>query len=407
MPAIAYDGPFRSATPVQIGQAEIEYPFAALGDTTTYVRRRTFKQHVDFFSPATLGTVDPLDANAYLIAESPPLPTATGLVRFERTYAKIPGELTDYSTLVLTLPVLEDLGGISLTGYLLRERPNGIFPLTATQRESTLYSDRGQLYGDAKAASTNTHYLTGGTFTLKYKTSTTAAIDYDEDDANIISALNNLSDVISDGITFDLANNQLDEPTQASLTLGATTSFSVDVTIDLTSATPSTARTSYTYRTSTGSQVLGIATRLTITGHGFDESDTFAIVNENTSETFRVWVFDPDIWEEIDANTVAVYFPFNYSDELLAFAEESSSYTPGTVRVPCRLVSNFYLPGVSPGITTAADIPVPARVGTEAIVNALLAGSTGTMIVDVNDFVRWLGGPIIQLTTVEIDLEQL
>lgn len=78
-------------------------------------------------------------------------------------------------------------------------------------------------------------------------------------------------------------------------------------------------------------------------------------------------------------------------------------YTPGTSRVACSLVSKFYLPGVSPGVSDPTDIPVPSAGGELAVFAAILAGSSDPIVYEVNDFVRWLGGPIYQVTATEID----
>lgn len=397
------------AAPELILQTPKEYPFQALGDNTTAVYTKTFRVLGRAFSPTALGTVDLDNAGHYLIGETKLEWDHGPWGTFTRTYAAIPPEQTDYSTIAITLPELTSRGGEEGAGR--RFGAGGSDTLfTAIYMGSTAYADN-VMYALVSGTGSSP-IATGGTFTLTYKSSTTAGLAYNADSSTIESAINALSDVVSDGITF-AANNTLGAAVNRRLELQSDVPLSAPVTMDASSLSPTSARTVH-YETGlvgSGSYVtITIAHRFTVPGHGFDEADALILVNPNmTGEGLTVpFLLVPSgLWEVVDTSTIAIlhgiYDPSLYT--LVGDPTSSGSYLPGTYRIVCRLVSNYYLPGVSPGISTPADIPIPARSGIDALVDALLAGETGTIVYDVSDFVRWRGGPIIELTTTEINLE--
>lgn len=400
------------ASPELVLQTPKEYPFQALGDTTTAVYMKTFRVLGRAFSPTAHGTEDPDNPGHYLIAESKLEWERGPWATFTRTYAAIPPEQTDYNTLAITLPDLTSLGGEEGRGLLFAAN-NTATLFTAIYLGNTVYTS-GEMFA-LKQGTGSSPVATGGTFTLTYKTSTTGALAYDADSATILAALNALADVVTDGITFTSATNTLGATVNRRLELVTDQPLLASVTMDPSSLSPTSARTVFYDQglVGNGSYVtITIAHRFTVTAHAFDEADDLILVNpEMTDEGYLVPPFlrvPSGDWEIVDTNTIAILRSIFDVTLYTQVGDPTSGggYMPGTYRIPCRLVSNFYLPGVTPGITTPADIEIPARTGIDAIVEALLAGQTGTVVFDVSDFIRWRGGPIIQLTTTEIDLEQ-
>ena len=86
------------------------------------------------------------------------------------------------------------------------------------------------------------------------------------------------------------------------------------------------------------------------------------------------------------------------------------TYTPGTDRVLTKLTDKFYLPGVTPGITTGADIPVPDVAINDAQLLTLIAGSaTGFQNYDAEPVTAWPTepSPIFRQRLIQIDLDDL
>lgn len=83
------------------------------------------------------------------------------------------------------------------------------------------------------------------------------------------------------------------------------------------------------------------------------------------------------------------------------------SYTPGTDRVGVKMVQDFYLPGVSVGINTAADIPTPSLLLNDYdFLNTLTSGATGYANYDAGELETWMG-PIYTQTFVQVNLDDV
>src|SRR5690606_38192111 len=226
-------------------------------------------------------------------------------------------------------------------------------------------------------------YATGGTFTLTYKSSTTSALDWDITDGDLTTAVNSLADVIADGFTVT-AGNKLSSAQQRYIELACCVTPPDTFRAEHSSITPCTAQSVHLYHPGrTNTQYLVIAQPLINPAHGLDHSQSIAFLDLDAEAVNPVFQFMPAAWDVIDSNTIEVRTQLFNTDDELKVMSLHAGLTSGTFRVPCRIVSNFYLPGVTPGITTPADIPIPERSGIDAIVSALLAGQTGSVVYDV------------------------
>lgn len=177
-----------STLPTEVGRAQIEYPFKKNGDRTTRIVKRTYKQLAGNFTPTALGSPDATFSDHYLIEETDPQPTQTGLEAFTRTYATIPTTQTVPSSVILSKP--------SLSGTFPQDYGSfRIFQPDATLLRYDVYATQTVL-SDSGAPS---FAPTGGSYTLSFGGATTAAIAYNASSATVQTELNALAPVANRG----------------------------------------------------------------------------------------------------------------------------------------------------------------------------------------------------------------
>jgi hypothetical protein len=177
-----------STLPTEVGRAQIEYPFKKNGDRTTRIVKRTYKQLAGNFTPTAPGSPDVTFSDHYLIEETDPQPTQTGLESFTRTYATIPTTQTVPSSVILSKP--------SLSGTF----PQAYGTFRIFQPDTTLLQFDAYL---ARTVTSDTgvpvYYPTGGTYTLTFDGDTTGAIAYNATAGTVQTALNALGSVADRG----------------------------------------------------------------------------------------------------------------------------------------------------------------------------------------------------------------
>lgn len=333
--------------------------------------------------------------------ESDPTPTGiSDLLKVPQTFSSVPADVVTYGSRVITKPDPSSTGGI-LVGNLFDYTASD-FP--ANSGES--YSYGGKLF----AANTVFSRLpispsqtdpTGGTYTITYKTSTTAPIAYNAAAALIDIAVNALADVITDGLTVAFINGlDVTGRMQMNITVGATSSR---FTADGSSLTPAGSQTVFTNLISTTSQQISVAMRTAVTAHGFSTSLPI-VVNTNTSDVSQALLPHGTHWVAVDANTIA------YNGEIggttgTYIGQRTRDYTPGTDRIGIRFTQKFYLPGVTVGIASPTDIPLPALLLNDAdFLAAVIATPTGYLTYDADELDRWNDWPIYTQTFQEINM---
>jgi hypothetical protein len=91
MPTTAYDSPTAYLEPTPSGPPQRIWPFLANRDRITTLATYPYRQRAATYQPGAIGyETDPADPLAYLTAETDLTPSGPGLVRFARTYARIP-----------------------------------------------------------------------------------------------------------------------------------------------------------------------------------------------------------------------------------------------------------------------------------------------------------------------------
>ena len=110
-----YDLSNGAITPVQEGRTAVTYPFLPNGSIGPKVYTRKLLQQEAYYVPATMGLErDSVwaggDPQAYLISESSPEHVGIGdMLRFTRSYARIPAAQTVYGSRAIQRPIMHDI----------------------------------------------------------------------------------------------------------------------------------------------------------------------------------------------------------------------------------------------------------------------------------------------------------
>lgn len=363
------------------------------------------------------------DPFSYLCAEQIPNTWGAGAyLEFTRPYARIPADQINYPSREYvgkpdytpesteTNPYTSGISAGTARNYLTNETLGSAYYETGV----SIYTDGdGIVYNPAKAptGAIVVGYATAGTFTLTYKTSTTAALNYNDSGTTIAAAINGLADFITDGLTCGV-NTYLSINIYGYLAISITGNISTSITMDDTGLTVSTSKHALT-DSSGNFQTISLPRHVPITSHGFTAGVDLAMVEGGGSVVpIRTVVYPSSYWGVHDANTLWAVGPAVSGAGTITVAGPAfSSYTPpasatytGGIRFPRkRLTEKFYLPGVSFGIATEADIPVPADLqNPEDFLAELLTSPAGYEVWRVEGPSLWIGGPIYRVAIEEL-----
>lgn len=300
----------------------------------------------------------------------------------------IDGQTT--AAIPVTATVVETTAALNALGV-------GSFTLFGTAGAPTILQNTGKILFFSFTRVTK---LTGGTYTLTVLGQTTGAINYNASTSTISTAVNALSNVTARGgitiggsglsagiVSFTITHAAIPVVTAnaASLTPTSTINIASNVTgfiqtlAELSSAT---------------------ARVLTIPSHGFVGGEYLMFNRGGTRFYGYPWTYlSPD---QIAVNgTVA---PFNIATAFTVIGKQTKAgYSVGTSVIRANNETDFYLPGVTQGITTAADIPLDvSQSGPTEFLLAVFAG-TGTINYAVGQLVQWMG-PILQQTTTTVEV---
>lgn len=148
-------------------------------------------------------------------------------------------------------------------------------------------------------------------------------------------------------------------------------------------------------------------TRVTWTAHGLAGTEQIIAVASFASNSESWVIFDSGDYSVVDANTIDLT-GVNYGGATVYCAEYLRDYTAGTDRVGTKSTQKFYLPGVTSGITTPQDIPLPALLLNDAeLLTSLVTNLTGYQTYDATELEPWNDSPIYTQTLVQIDMATL
>jgi hypothetical protein len=388
------DGNFTNA--IQDGPARVFYPFinAPTKDTTTKGTVRNYVVVPSSYTPAAALSTDPADNTQYLLQESE-LTVEGGLGRYSRTYCKVPTDQVDYSSIVITKPQFPAAAAPS-TGYFYGYY-NNCYIENVTKTSNIL----GNFI-------TATFYpnVSGGTFTVSYKGQTTAAINYNATNANIASSVNGLSTMIADAVTVTALNN-------------LTNTASTGISFSRSTGSNSIASLTVSFSLTPDQQVSQLASSEGFVAYQATRQnvlvlkDTHGLSNSNVvgySTVSNATSYQMSNVAVLNVNAFTVSISYTLSNPFIGYRVKLRTYTPGTDRVLTKLTDKFYLPGVTAGITTGADIPVPDVAINDTQLLDLVSGSaTGFQNYDAEPVTAWPSepSPIFRQRFIQIDVDDL
>lgn len=330
--------------------------------------------------------VDPDDPLAFLVDEMEPDASLLelGVAKWVREYANVPADVVTYGSRVITKPP-----------FPTNDYNSAWVDSTASNVTANVWS--------AGIATTVSKFATGGTFTITYKTSTTAALNYNDSTATIAAAINALADVITDNFTVSVTGAITTGSLFVQDSGGPGTFNSGDFSLNSTSLTPTCIDGEISG--GSGTWQVGIArTALNFnkTGHGLSAAQAIRINTGTTgggTETTVASVVDADNFTVTNASVNPSVWA--YYRTLLR------TYSPGTDRVSIRKTQSFYLPGITLGINAASDIPIPDVLLNDANLLAAVTNlATGHQTYDASEL-GFYKGPIQTQTFEAIDMGDL
>lgn len=417
MASIIRDFPGSPDSPVEIAPPVFEFPFLRTGDSTSFVLTRSYKQTITGYNADRLAgkylpglSTDSEYVNAYMLSETVPTRTTTALCQFTRTFAVLPPPQISYSTIPLTKPNPEQVVGVATTPLSWMINPN----LETFESDGYIVNYAGgvftrahEVYSEFTIGAPVVTVASGGTFTLRYNGSETAALAYNESDANIAAAINGLASVLAEGTTWSASNN-LSFPGAPALALTATAGTPGFRFIPISSITPAGASTLLSRRSSLTVQGIWCGARASLNNHGFDASLPL-YTRRTTTPTPFAGIFRETTWAVVDANTIAFSLDGTAATGIDRIGQRIRTYTPGTAHVRIRETQSFYLPGVTPGINSPGEIPLAVQNTSDTGILAFVADPalTGFQPYDATRLTPWRNSPIYEQTVTEINVDNL
>jgi hypothetical protein len=321
------------------------------------------------------------DPFAFLVSESE-MQTNGPCGMFSRRYARIPGDQITPGNQMVGRPVMHNIK--SGTSYAVSFDDRQKYSWVFTSRKSvTRVSSVDAKTITAAMPSGNITFVEGGR-TLNIAANSTKAA-FEAGFSGTLTGLSNVAVTVSSGqvqITWTGTMTSVTPPSGAQVMQFAPTWF---VTL-----------------ISTGTQTIPATTTFDAASHGGVVGDRVALWSEDNlvgtgtvvtvpnSGSFTVMTSDLNA-----ANTLVTHCAFS--------SDAATCYVNGYKLCTVRRTKKFYLPGVTTGITTYADIPdVTVYTDPVAWLGRLVAGSTYAAIA-VSDLEQWMG-PILMQETSEVQM---
>lgn len=349
------------------------------------------------------------DPFAFLLGES--IPEKWGdaaYLSFTRPYARIPAQQVTYpGSRYFPLPAVPNDYG---TGSSL---PTTTYPIITNVGDSffnvgalAVYTTNNKaLYGTMKALGPRVvGRASAGTFTLTFGANTTAALNWNDSAATIKAAIDGLASVSAAGLTSTVLNDLANTTSGGVLTINwAGAQTYTPLTMNAAGLTINTSTNTTTQITSGVIQSIRLSDHYTVTSHGLNTA--LSLVTISSAET--VSIVSTANWGSIDANTI--WLPTSgdatYGTYIGTFKR---NYAQGRViLLRERRTEDFFLPGVSVGITTAADIPIDGGLQNPADFLTALLTLTGWQTYETDGPSFWMNGTIYRRVYVAINIDDI
>jgi len=345
------------------------------------------------------------DPFAYLVDESPPVPiNGRDYVRFTRTYARIPQSQTEWDSQLIVRPVMHDVSytnnyGVSfdqgVSSHVFSAR-NNVESIGAITQESVSKNLTAEEISDFPSGPSFTMADTGGSSSTQTFTSTAATIK-----SGLTSALGAAVNIV-----VTKAPGRLTLQWETGVNYVTTTNAWITMEGDVGSG-------SVTFRMRQNA-VTGSETELSYVP--VRNINTASAHNGSVGEWLAAWS-GGKLMGMVQAHAIpatnqitvpAGEYPWNIQNlniTHLAFAGQAANrYLAGPVSVSVRTTHNFYMPVVSPGINTAADIPlVSPELDPVGWLAAIRTGNTYAAV-EGSQLERWNGWGIYRQSTVQAQM---
>ena len=390
------DGTFTAVK--QDGLTRVTYPFlnAQSKDTTTKQYEADYLILPASYTPASAlatwpgdgGTIAS-DANAYLVEETDP-DGSSGAYRVKRRYSKIPSQQTMYSSRTFARPNFSGMKSGSTYAASL-DSGRSVHLWTSRKAVQSVTNNQGGSTSNALPSGTVTITLSDASSCNFAANATKATIDAAL--AGIVAAspnklLSAYSTVASDGSTVTIWYSRHPGGPSVSSVTGPST---VDIT-------QLTGQISYK---AVGTTITPDTKTMRCDSHGASTGSRCAIWNGDSLASVG------QVSGVGDANTLTLVMSDLSSPEVnithLTFdAGAAYRYNLEPAEVMSKEVWDFYLPGVSGGITTGADVAMPTVYqSAQSFFDRIVAADTYTAI--AANLEQWQG-PILVRKTISVKM---
>ena len=246
---------------------------------------------------------------------------------------------------------------------------------------------------------------TGGTFTLTVGADTTSSLAYNASASTVQTALNALTTVTNRGgctVSGDLTTGYAITFSNAAMT-AASGSLTPTGSLATPAITDTLGRTQ-----SLNLSATSVTRDLAVTAHGITTADVL-YVKLTGAETYAAGISDFTV---PNANTIRLNLRpsqtyANWSTIVEVGKRTKAAYTPGAATVRAERITEFFLPGVTSGITTAADIPIPVSQSEPISIMLGIFAGTGTINWQVGELTQWRESAILSLTRTTVRASDL
>lgn len=143
---------------------------------------------------------------------------------------------------------------------------------------------------------------------------------------------------------------------------------------------------------------------------GFNASNSIAILSNGTDSGYML-ILPNGYWSITNSttiNTAPGFFTANLTQKIAPYLK---AYSPGTPTIRTNQTESFYLPTVSAGVTTFADIPLPTIIANDVdYFNAVSSNASNlaanTVVYDYDGPLVWMG-PIYKVTQWQVKCSDL
>lgn len=324
------------------------------------------------------------DPFAYLVAESNPQLLGPGALSFSRTYARVPGDQVVPGSRYFNRPIMHGIKSGTAYAVSFDDLQQFSWVFTTARKAVTRVASTPSVSIPANMPSSNITFVEGGR-TLNIAANSTAA-SFLSNFASTLTGLTNVACNVSTGFMSIVWSGPM---TSVAVPSGVViVQYNANWVLTIQSTGTQTTPATTTFDAASHGGVVGDKAALWA---GDDLVGFAPVVMVPSTGTFTVMTNSLDA-----ANTLITHCAFS--------SDADACYVNGPKQCTVKSTQKFYLPGVTSGITTYADIP-DQTVYTDPVswLGRILAVPTGYACIAVADLTQWMG-PILMQEVTEIQM---